>query len=250
MIYRDLGDEIEREENDTTVIIKDFIKAIFYCVLIQFINYCLKLPAILSILPLMALLLAFMLFTRYWNNKKRQYAFLIPFVAEYFGFVLYFYNRGHLMFLTAFCMTAILAAWGVVCIECFVKEKKRNLIGFLTLALVALIAYFLIWNYYSAKAQAIVRKNAETTAISERVSIGEQTDALCRELNVVFYGKTRLTFRAQEAAQTALERGGVYQSLDQEMRVNLSKVQGKWISSLFREARTLSENMENIVEKE
>ena len=198
----------------------------------------------------MALLLAFMLFTRYWKNKKRQYAFLIPFVAEYFGFVLYFYNRGHLMFLTAFCMTAILATWGVVCIECFVKEKKRNLIGFLTLALVALTAYFLIWNHYSVKAQAMVRKNAETTALSERVSVGEQTDELCRELNAVFYAKTRLTFRAREVAQTALERGGAYQSLDSKMRANLSKAQGKWISSLFHEAKALSENMENIAEKE
>lgn len=236
----------EKQENEAVVIIKDVIKAFFYSGIIHFVNYSLKLPAVFSILPPMLLLLAFMLFTRYWKNKKRQYAFLIPFVAAYFGFCLYFYNRGRLMPFTAACMTAILATWGVLCIECFVRDKKRNLIGFSVLFIVALLAYFGIWKYYSVKAESVLEKVVAADALED--SLGREADALSRELNVVFYAKPKLTFRLTSLA----DRGSVQEAdalkLFGEYQKGLAGAEGKWIRTLVREGENLSKELENLSE--
>ena len=227
--------------------VKEFIKSTFTCAIIHFINYSFRLPAIFSVLPLMMLILLFMLFTRYWEDKKRQYVFLIPYVAEYFGFCLYFYNRGSLMPLTAVCMTAILAAWGVVSIECFVKNVRRNAIGFLAFAIVCIVAYGTIGINYSVKAKAAVEKVAGAEEFSE--DLAKETDAACRELNAVFYGKTKVTFQLEALAEE-LKTQDDKLSLWREFQRDLSAADGKWISALVKEGESLSIKMENLAQND
>ena len=226
--------------------VKEFIKSTFTCAIIHFINYSFRLPAIFSVVPLMMLMLLFMLFTRYWEDKKRQYVFLIPYVAEYFGFCLYFYNRGSLMPLTAVCMTAILAAWGVVCIECFVKNVRRNVIGILAFVLTCLVAYAVLGINYSVKARAAVEKVAGAEVLSGELAKG--TDDACRELNAVFYGKTKVTFQLETLAEDLKTQDDVL-SLWQEFQRNLSAADGKWISALVKEGESLSIKMEKFSSK-
>ena len=233
---------VEKPENPATVIPKEFIRSTFYGAIIHFLNYSLRLPAIFSLIPLMILILIIMLFKREQKNKKRQYAFLIPYVAEFFGFCLYFYDRGNLMFVTAGCMTAILATWGVICIECFAKNKKKNVIGFATLLAVACAAYFGIWAYYNAQAKDMTERIASTQ--SPDVALAGEADALCKEINAVFYSKTKLIFQYKMAAENAAQSEG-FAALCQKFKGNLEKIEDKWISSLFREAETLSKEAEN-----
>lgn len=244
-------DRVIKQGNPTALIIKEFLKSVFYSAIIHFMNYSLKLPAIFSVLPLMVLILLVMLFTRYWKNKKRQYAFLIPYVAEYFGYCLYFYNRGHLMVLTATCMTAILAVWGVLCIECFTKNVKRNLIGFVILALVATGAYLGIWKYYSVK----IKDGAEKIAVIDAAQpeLAAKTDELLTELNAVFYQKKKVTFRVSEVIKKAKEEelnakdGEWISSRYQEFQKELADVKG--ISGFFDAGVRLSKDFEKFYEK-
>lgn len=247
-MYMDQDEEI-KQENETVVIIKDFLKFVLYSGIINFINYSLRLPAVFSILPLMILLLMIMLFTRYWKNKKRQYAILIPYVAEYFGFCLYFYNRGELMPLTALCMTAILAAWGVFCIECLCKDKKKNLTGLVLLALVAAGAYFGLWAYYSQMAQKVTQKFA--TAPSVDLALAQEVDSVSKELNVVFYSKQRVTFQlanviGKMAMETDPGKRGEISDIYEHYVGNLKSAEGKWIKTLVFEGEELSKNLEKI----
>lgn len=236
-------DVVEKEINQVTVVPKEFVKSIFYSAVIHFINHSLKLPAVFSVVPLMILSFLIILFTREWNNKKRQYAFLIPYVAEYFGFCLYFYNGGKLMPITAACMAVILAVWGVFCIECVTKNKKRLVIGLLVFAIVTAGSELLIWSHYSAKAQAAVQKIKDTPRITEEFIT--ETDDICQELNVVFYQKNRLNFRLKEIVTNELVSREEREEYYQEFRENLSKADGKWISSLIEEEIELSKKLEN-----
>lgn len=238
-------DRVEKVEDEKVLVIKEFLRSILYCAVINFINHSLMLPTIFSILPLMLLIFLFMMFTRYWKNKKRQYAFLIPYVVEYFGFCLYFYNRGNLMILTAICMTAILAVWGVLCIECFVKNAKRNLIGFLILALVAGGAYFTIWKYYDNRAMNAVHEITANGVLPEEKAT--EVDALGKELNVVFYSKKRVKFLLAEVVkETQGDTSSEEFKLYQDFTENLKKADGKWISTLVMEEIDLSQNLENL----
>ena len=229
------------EEKVNMQILADFIKAVFYCLIIHFINYSFRLPAVFSILPLMLLLLAYMLFTRHWNNQKRQYAFLIPYVVEYFGYCLYFYNRGHLMPITALGMTAILTAWGVLCIECLTKDKKRNVIGFLALALVAFVSYFGIWKYYSVKAYTLADKLMATQTIS--VQLGEEADLLSAELNSVFYSRPEVKFSLAELADPASESEKDTAALYAAYKAGLSDANGRYIKALVMEGEALDHKL-------
>ena len=183
----------------------------------------------------------FMMFTRYWKNKKRQYAFLIPYVAEYFGFCLYFYNRGHLMPVTALCMTAILTAWGVLCIECLTKNAKRNVIGFLALALVATASYFGIWGYYFAKAESVACKVLNTQTVN--AELGREADLLSAELNAVFYSKPEVTFSLEELAVPADESSKDTEALYAAYRAGLSASDGRYIKALVTEGEALDHKL-------
>ena len=237
-------DVVQKEKDPKVLLITDFIKSLIYSLGIHFVSYCFKLPSVYSVIPLMVLILLIMLFTREWNDKKRQYAFLIPYVAEYFGFVLYFHDRGHLMPLTAVCMTAILAVWGVICIECFSYDKKKNLIGFVSFALVAVIAYVGIWANYSAKSEQMVKKLRESAEISE--TLGREADALCTELNSVFYSKKKIVFQLEKIVRGEIEKESVMQDY-QTFRVNIKSIDGKWISSLFSEAEKIAGSKEMVL---
>lgn len=232
-------DRVVAESNPTVIIIKEFLKSVFSSGIIHFMNYSLGLPAIFSTVPLMVLILLVMLFTRYWNNKKRQYAFLIPYVAEYFGFCLYFYNRGRLMPVTAVCMTAILAVWGVLCIECFTKNAKRNVIGFLVFALVTILAYTGIWQYYEAKSKDVIKKNVAVGPKTPEEALMTETDELLTELNAVFHSKKKVTFQFSEMIKKS--KNEEYYGTDRmqpyafylEFQEKLETVKGKWAGELF-----------------
>ena len=149
------------------------------------------------------------------------------------------------MILTAICMTAILAVWSVLCIECFVKNAKRNLIGFLILALVAGGAYFAIWKYYDNRAMNAVHEITANGVLSEEKAA--EVDALGKELNVVFYSKKRVKFLLAEVVKetqgdTSSEEFRLYQDFTE----NLKKADGKWISTLVMEEIDLSQNLENL----
>ena len=236
-------DVVEKEINQVTAVPKEFVKSIFYSAVINFINHSLRIPAVFFFFLLMVLALLIILFTREWHNKKRQYAFLIPYVAWYFAFCFYFYNGGKLMPITAACMAAILAVWGVICIECFTKNKKRLVIGLLVFAIVTAGSEFLIWNHYSAKAQEAVQKIKDTPRITE--TFITEMDDICQELNVVYYQKNRLNFRLKEIVTNELVSKEEREEYYQEFRRNLSKADGKWISSLIAEEIELSKKLEN-----
>jgi len=222
----------------------DLLKALLYCAVIQFINYSFKLPAVFSILPLMLFLIAFMLFTREWKNKKRQYVFLITYVLEYFGFLLYFYDKGHLMPITALCMSAILTAWGVLCIECLTKDKKRNLIGFATLILVAVVAYLGIWVYYSAKAESLADKVLTAQAINKQLC--EEADRLTTELNVVFYSEKDVVFSLKELADPKKVGSKDPDQLFEEYKAGISSADGKFIKALVLEGVELDHKLHEV----
>ena len=219
----------------------DFLKALLYCAVIQFINYSFKLPAVFSILPLMLFLIAFMLFTREWKNKMRQYVFLAVYVLEYFGFLLYFYDKGHLMPITALCMSAILTAWGVLCIECLTKDKKRNVIGFATLALVAVVAYAGIWVYYSAKAESLADEVLSAQTIGKQ--LGEEADRLSAELNVVFYSKRDVAFSLKELADPEKIGSKDPDQLFEEYKAGIASAGGKYVRALVMEGVELDHKL-------
>lgn len=235
-------DQEERQENGTKVIVTEFLKSSFYSAVIQFMNYSLKLPAIFSVLPVMVLILLIMLFTRYWNNKRRQYAFLLPYVAWYFFFCLYFYNRGKLMFLTASCMTAVLAVWGVICVECFTKNVRRNVTGILVLAVVSASAYLAIWSHYSNLAEAAIKQVAQTE-IGAQDFYASDVDDLCRELDVVFYAKKKAVFWLRVLEHSAIYDGEPYATTYRELQNTFSQVQDHWIGTLTGEVGRISEEL-------
>ncbi|MBR4733238.1 MAG: hypothetical protein IK081_10765 [Lachnospiraceae bacterium] len=238
-------DVVEKERDPRVVILLDIAKSAIYGLGIHIVNYSFRLPAVYSVLPLMLLLFCVTLITRATHDKKRQYAFGIPYVLEYFGFCLYFYNKGSLMPLTAICMTAILAVWCVVCIECFTKDAKKNLIGFLTLLLVAAGAIFLIWNHYSEKARDAVVKIVQAKGPEQAPA--SEVDALSRELNVVFYSKPNLKFRFTEVSGNYESENGEYRKLYDEFVETLTTVDGKWIGALFDGQEKMAKSVENMV---
>lgn len=235
-------DVIPKEENRTLAVPKEFVKSLLSSAIIHFINYSLNLPAIYSVIPLMILILIFMLFTRGWDHKVRQYAFLIPYVAEYFGFLIYFYNKGKLMPVTACCMTVVLAVWGVVCIECIAKSKKRTAAGFVIFVVIAAIAIVGVCGYYSALAKDQVEKIKNVRVPDEK--LGEETDALCQELNSVFYAKRKLKFSLAEVARSGVQTTEEKEAW-RELQENLVKSDGKWISTLYKSSETLTRRLEN-----
>ena len=166
-------------------------------------------------------------------------------MLEYFFFCLYFYNKGRLMPLTATCMTVILAVWGVVCIECFNKNAKKNLIGFLALLTVAAGAIFLIWNNYSGKAREAVTKIVQAKEPNQRLA-GE-VDVLSKELNVVFYSKPNLKFRLAEVSGNYENENGEYRKFYDEFMETLMGTDEKWISTLFTQQENLSKKVEDLV---
>lgn len=247
-MYVDQDPEV-RQESETVTIIKDFLKFLLYSAIIHFINYSLQLPTVFSIVPPVILLLLIILFTRYWKNKKRQYAILVPYVAVYFGFCLYFYNRGELMPLTASCMTAILAVWGVVCIECIGKGAKRTLIGVLILAMVAGGAYAGIWAYYSGKAKAVTQKVASAPEISG--TLAGEVDALSKELNTVFYAKEKINNQFYEimsklGTETDSAKRNELNSVYQQFLENLKNADGKWIHTIVTGEESIKKSMDKI----
>lgn len=238
-------DVVEKERDPRIVIFLEIVKSAIYGIGINIVNYSFRLPAVFSVLPLMLLLLCITLFTRATHDKKRQYAFWIPYVLEYFFFCLYFYNKGRLMPLTATCMTMILAVWGVVCIECFTKNAKKNLIGFLALLTVAAGAIFLIWNNYSGKAREAVTKIVQAKEPNQRLAV--EVDVLSKELNVVFYSKPNLKFRFTEVSGNYESENGEYRKLYDEFMETLSKVDEKWIGALFDGQEKMAKSVENMV---
>ena len=238
-------DVVEKERDPRIVIILEFVKSAIYGIGINIVNYSFRLPAIFSVLPLMLLLLCITLFTIATHDKKRQYAFSIPYVLDYFVFCLYFYNKGSIMPLTAICMTFILAVWGIVCIECFTKDAKKTLIGLLAVLLVAAGAIFLIWNNYSGKAREAVTKIVQ--AKKPEQTLASEVDALSRELNAVFYSKSDLAFQFAEAERNYDEQTDEYRRLYDEFLETLSKTDEKWISTLFAQQEKLAKNIENLV---
>lgn len=249
-------DQVVVEGNPTVIVIKEFLKSVFTCGIIHFMNYSLRLPAIFSILPLMVLILLIMLFTRYWKNKKRQYAFLIPYVAEYFGFCLYFYNRGHLMPVTAACMTAILAVWGVLCIECFTKSAKRNVIGLLVFALVTTGGYVGIWQYYEVRSKDVVNKNLAVGPKMPTEALMTETDELLTELNAVFHSKKKITFQFGEMMKNAADGetndpdGMPPYAFYAEFQEKLENAEGKWAGKLFDAGVDISQKYKEFLEKQ
>ena len=235
-------DVIPKEENRTLAVPKEFVKSLLSSAIIHFINYSLNLPAIYSAIPLMILILLIMLFTRAWDHKVRQYAFLIPYVAEYFGFLIYFYNKGKLMPVTACCMTAVLAVWGVICIECIAKSKKRTVIGLSIFIVMAACAVAGAFGYYSTLAKNQVEKIKDVRVPDEK--LGEETDALCQELNAVFCAKRNLNFRLAEVARSGVQTTEEKEAW-QEFQENFVKLDGKWISTLFKSAETMAKRLEN-----
>ena len=238
-------DVVEKERDPRVVILLDIVKSAIYGLGIHIVNYSFRLPAVYSVLPLMLLLFCVTLFSRATHDKKRQYAFGIPYVLEYFGFCLYFYNKGSLMPITAICMTAILAVWCVVCIECFTKDAKKNLIGFLALLLVAAGAIFLISNHYSEKARDAVEKIVQAKGPEQAPA--SEVDALSRELNVVFYSKPNLKFRFTEVSGNYGSENGEYRKLYEEFVETLTTVDEKWIGALFDGQEKMAKSVENMV---
>ena len=239
-------DVVEKEKDPRVVIATEFVKSAFYGIIIHLLNFSMMNATVYSVLPLMLLILLIMLFTRkeWHNNKKRQYAFLIPYVLEYFGICFYFYNRGKLLPVAALCMTAILATWGVICIECFQKNAKHNLIAFLILAVVAGTAYFSLWEYYTVRTKAMAeRVTAETTP---SVQFGSEVDDFCEELHVVFYSGRRFSFRLSEVAQELAGSGRGCEKFWQEFRGNISDENKKWISTMETEGKNLAINYEKL----
>lgn len=238
-------DVVEKERDPKVEILLDVVKSTLYGLGIHIVNYSFRLPAVFSVLPLMLLLFFVTLFTRKTHDKKRQYAFFIPYVLEYFVFCLYFYNKGRLMPLTAACMTAILAAWGIVCIECFTKDARKNVIGFLTLLLVAAGAIFLIWNHYSGKARDAVTRIVQAKGPEQAPA--SEVDLLSKELNVVFYSKPNLKFRFTEVSGNYESENGEYRKLYEEFLETLTKADGNWIGALFDAQEKMAKNVENMV---
>ena len=238
-------DDVEKERDPKVVILLEIVKSTIYGLGIHILNYSFGLPVVFSVIPLMILLLFVTLFTRKTHDKKRQYAFSIPYVLEYFGFCLYFYNKRSLLPLAAVCMTAVLTVWGIVCIECFTKDVKKNLIGFLAMLLVATGAIFLIWDHYSEKARDAVTMIAQAEKL-EQVTARE-VDALSRELNVVFYSKPNVKFRLAEISGYREDENGEYQRFYEEFVKTLSKADGDWIKVLFEGQLKMSKSIENMV---
>ena len=246
-------DVVRKEVDPGVATVTEFFKSILYSGIIQLLSFSLRIPAVYSVLPLMLLIFVIMIFTRDWNNKKRQYAFLIPYVLEYFGCVLYFYNNGRLMPVTATCMAVILAVWGVVCIECFPKKdflaenraelEKRNerrlLIGLLIFFATVAIAETAIWFYYENKANETVREVMTVEVATP--ALGKHVDEVCDELNAVYYSKTKLHFKT-EAALTDTENGNeVSAVLYSQFKGEVKASTKKGIGSLFRAAELLAD---------